>query len=74
MLSQRGSKSAQSQDIPWRFAPGGDNRYDKTTNPTGVIPLGTAENVNKQPVVRSRCGLVLTLQEFDAGRAAPVHC
>ncbi|KAH7420243.1 putative aspartate aminotransferase [Cadophora sp. MPI-SDFR-AT-0126] len=44
MLSQRGIKSAASQDIPWRFAPGGNNRYDKITNPSGVISFGTAEN------------------------------
>ncbi|KUJ17476.1 1-aminocyclopropane-1-carboxylate synthase [Mollisia scopiformis] len=44
MLSNRGAKSVGSQDIPWRFAPGGNNRYDKVTNPTGVISFGTAEN------------------------------
>ncbi|KAG4443653.1 hypothetical protein IFR05_000839 [Cadophora sp. M221] len=44
MLSRRGRKSAASQDIPWRFAPGGNNRYDKFTNPSGVISFGTAEN------------------------------
>ncbi|RDW92606.1 hypothetical protein BP5796_02000 [Coleophoma crateriformis] len=44
MLSNRGQKSAASQDIPWRFAPGGNNVYDKISNPTGVISLGTAEN------------------------------
>jgi hypothetical protein len=45
MLSVRGAKSAASQDIPWRFAPGGNNRYDAVTNPTGVISFATAENV-----------------------------
>jgi 1-aminocyclopropane-1-carboxylate synthase len=45
MLSQRGAKAAESQDIPWRFAPGGENRYDRISNPSGVISLGTAENV-----------------------------
>lgn len=44
MLSKRGTKSAESETIPWRFAPGGSNRYDKTTNPTGIIPFGSAEN------------------------------
>ncbi|KAH7350546.1 putative aspartate aminotransferase [Rhexocercosporidium sp. MPI-PUGE-AT-0058] len=44
MLSRRGTKSVASQDIPWRFAPGGNNRYDKITNPSGVISFGTAEN------------------------------
>ncbi|PMD40867.1 putative aspartate aminotransferase [Hyaloscypha variabilis F] len=44
MLSTRGQKSAASQDIRWRFAPGGNNRYDKVTNPRGVVPFGTAEN------------------------------
>jgi hypothetical protein len=46
MLSKRGIGHANSQDIPWRFAPGGDNRYDKITNPEGVVPFGTAENVS----------------------------
>ncbi|KAH8705578.1 pyridoxal phosphate-dependent transferase [Talaromyces proteolyticus] len=46
MLSQRGLKSATSQDIPWRFAPGGNNRYDSVTNPSGVISFATAENVS----------------------------
>lgn len=46
MLSQRGLKSATSQDIPWRFAPGGNNRYDPVRNPGGVVPFGTAENVS----------------------------
>ncbi|KAK0108048.1 hypothetical protein ONS95_002871 [Cadophora gregata] len=44
MLSHRGTKSAASQEIPWRFAPGGNNRYNRTTNPSGVISFGTAEN------------------------------
>ncbi|KAL2071895.1 hypothetical protein VTL71DRAFT_13130 [Oculimacula yallundae] len=44
MLSRRGIRSAASQDIPWRFAPGGNDRYDATTNPTGMISFGTAEN------------------------------
>lgn len=46
MLSRRGTKSAESQAIPWRFAPGGNNRYDHITNPTGVISFATAENVS----------------------------
>jgi len=45
MLSNRGFKNAKSQDIPWRFAPGGDNRYDKESNSNGVISFGMAENV-----------------------------
>lgn len=45
MLSSRGAKNAASQDFPWRFAPGGNNRYDAATNPEGVISFATAENV-----------------------------
>lgn len=45
MLSNRGTQAANSQDIPWRFAPGGDDRYDKDSNPNGVISFGMAENV-----------------------------
>jgi len=45
MLSRRGQRSAESQDIPWRFAPGGGNRYDAHKNPDGVISLALAENV-----------------------------
>jgi len=52
MLSRRGAKIAASQDIPWRFAPGGNNRYDKITNPSGVISFGTAENVKIQDDLR----------------------
>ncbi|OAA55005.1 Pyridoxal phosphate-dependent transferase, major domain protein [Niveomyces insectorum RCEF 264] len=44
MLSSRGAKSAASIDIPWRFAPGGNNPYDAVSNPTGVISFATAEN------------------------------
>ncbi|KJR85084.1 aspartate aminotransferase [Sporothrix schenckii 1099-18] len=44
MLSLRGAASAKTQDIPWRFAPGGNNRYDAVTNPGGVISFATAEN------------------------------
>ncbi|KAF2667800.1 putative aspartate aminotransferase [Microthyrium microscopicum] len=43
-LSQRGAKSAALQHVPWRFAPGGNNRYDKDKNPTGVVAFATAEN------------------------------
>ena len=46
MLSKRGIESAASQDIPWRFAPGGSNRYDPVSNPNGVISFATAENVS----------------------------
>tara|TARA_R110002060_G_scaffold3177_8_gene5016 strand:- start:418 stop:588 length:171 start_codon:yes stop_codon:yes gene_type:complete len=52
MLSRRGAKSAASQDIPWRFAPGGNNRYDKITKPSGVVSFGTAENVKIQDDLR----------------------
>ena len=45
MLSIRGQQSVASQDIPWRFAPGGDNVYDKVSNPAGVVSFGLAENV-----------------------------
>jgi len=45
MLSSRGAKSAASLDVPWRFAPGSDNRYDKITNPGGVVTFGSASNV-----------------------------
>ncbi|CZR57004.1 related to 1-aminocyclopropane-1-carboxylate synthase [Phialocephala subalpina] len=44
MLSNRGVEAAKSQDIPWRFAPGGNDRYDKDSNPNGVIAFGMAEN------------------------------
>ncbi|KUJ21837.1 PLP-dependent transferase [Mollisia scopiformis] len=44
MLSNRGTKYAQSQDIPWGFAPGGSDRYDKVSNPNGVISFSMAEN------------------------------
>ncbi|KAK5055952.1 hypothetical protein LTR84_012502 [Exophiala bonariae] len=44
MLSQRGQKSAARQDVPWRFAPGGGNRYDPHKNPAGVISFALAEN------------------------------
>lgn len=45
MLSVRGTASAATLDIPWRFAPGGNNPYDAATNPNGVISFATAENV-----------------------------
>lgn len=46
MLSQRGQRSAASQDIPWRFAPEGKNPYDPVTNPSEVISFASAENVS----------------------------
>jgi 1-aminocyclopropane-1-carboxylate synthase len=46
MLSKRGERSAASQDIPWRFAPGLDNRYDEIANPDGKVILCYAENVS----------------------------
>ncbi|CRG88865.1 hypothetical protein PISL3812_05900 [Talaromyces islandicus] len=57
MLSQRGLRSAASQDIPWRFAPGGNNRYDPVTNPSGVVPFGTAENALVQDQIITASGL-----------------
>lgn len=45
MLSRRGQQNAKSQGIPWRFAPGGGNRYEVDKNPSGVISFATAENV-----------------------------
>lgn len=45
MLSKRGFKNVESLDMPWRFAPGGNNKYDKKTNPNGVVIFGNAENV-----------------------------
>ena len=49
MLSVRGARSAASQHISWRFAPGGDNRYDAVLNPTGVISFATAEECELFP-------------------------
>lgn len=54
MLSNRGARLAASQDIPWRFPPGSDNRYDKVSNPSGVIQFTTAENVSVKPLLQSR--------------------
>ena len=48
MLSKRGAHHAASQDIPWTSAPGGSNRYDKISNPTGVVIFGAAENVRQK--------------------------
>ena len=45
MISNRGARNAALQKKPWRFAPGGNNRYDRDTNPNGVIAFATAENV-----------------------------
>ncbi|KAL5000447.1 pyridoxal phosphate-dependent transferase [Aspergillus recurvatus] len=42
MLASRGKKSADSFDIPWRFAVA--PTYDKETNPDGIICFGMAEH------------------------------
>ncbi|KAL3446571.1 pyridoxal phosphate-dependent transferase [Aspergillus insuetus] len=42
MLSSRGKKSADTFDIPWRYAVA--PTYNKETNPEGVISLGLAEH------------------------------
>ncbi|KAH8659316.1 aspartate aminotransferase [Tricladium varicosporioides] len=44
MLSKRGFKNVESQNTPWRFAPGANNKYDKKKNPDGVVVFGNAEN------------------------------
>ncbi|KAH7037021.1 1-aminocyclopropane-1-carboxylate synthase [Microdochium trichocladiopsis] len=44
MLSRRGAAGAATLDIPWRFAPGANNRYDPVSNPGGVISFATSEN------------------------------
>ena len=59
MLSIRGMLNAQSQDIPWRFAPGGNNRYDPIINPTGVISFATAENVCNVKSIKTHPNLQL---------------
>lgn len=75
MLSRRGERSAANQDIPWRFAPGGDNRYDAVSNPSGVIPFGTAENVsceNKYFLLVNGFGTDTALESRAGGNTA-VH-
>ncbi|KAH8801375.1 pyridoxal phosphate-dependent transferase [Xylogone sp. PMI_703] len=55
MLSTRGARLAASQVIPWRFAPGSDNRYDPISNPSGIIhtmggprfPVAMAAHMNE---------------------------
>lgn len=43
MLSSRGSNSASTFDIPWRYA--APHTYDRETNPMGTISFGMAEHV-----------------------------
>ena len=46
MLSSRGQANADQLDIPFRFAQG--TKYDRETNPDGLISFGTAENALMQ--------------------------
>ncbi|KAH8596812.1 pyridoxal phosphate-dependent transferase [Bisporella sp. PMI_857] len=48
ILSNRGQENVAGLSLPWRFAPGPTNRYDKVKNPNGLISFATAEIVGVQ--------------------------
>ncbi|MCJ1402621.1 hypothetical protein MMC11_005841 [Xylographa trunciseda] len=46
MLSRRGQINVEALDLPWRFAPGTSNAYDKVLNVSGTISFSSAENIH----------------------------
>ncbi|KHJ34089.1 putative 1-aminocyclopropane-1-carboxylate synthase [Erysiphe necator] len=66
-LSRRGVENNNELSIPWRFAPAHSDRYDRETNPNGILSFSTAENcyIKKELEAFVKEKVQITASSFD---------